>query len=86
MSWGAGRRDNNEAEIVSALVKAGCDVDYVSFKPYDIVVGRSSQSYLLEVKTKKGRMRQSQVDFKRDWRGHYAVVRTPEEALKAVGL
>ena len=71
---------------MAALQKAGCDVEYAYRKPYDIIVGRGFKTYLIECKTKHGKLRQSQVDFQRDWRGHYAVVRTPEEALKAVGL
>jgi hypothetical protein len=80
------RRDANEGEIVTALQCVGCDIDYAERKPYDLVVGRAGQTYLLEVKTRKGRLRQSQIDFERDWRGHYAVVRTVEQALTAVGL
>ena len=86
MTWGAGRRDGNEGEIVSALQKAGVAVDYADRKPYDLVAGRGGASYLLEIKTRKGKLRESQERFIREWPGHYAVVRTAEEALKAVGL
>ena len=93
MSWGAGRRDSNEATIVSALVKAGCDIDYADRKPYDIVVGKAGKTFLLEIKSligkrkpKKKPLTDSQRDFSTEWRGHYAIVATVEEALKAVGL
>lgn len=81
-----GRRDENEAEIVSALHEAGCDIDYAERKPYDVLVGRAGMCFALEIKAKKGRLQQSQEDFRRTWRGHYAIVRTVAEALKAVGL
>jgi hypothetical protein len=51
MSWGAGRRDSNEPGIVLALTQAGCDVEYAERKPYDLVVGRALNTYLLECKT-----------------------------------
>lgn len=84
MSWG--RRDNNEAQIVAALQKAGCDVEYSEKRQWDLIVGRAGQTFLLEVKGKKGELRDSQIEFQQNWRGHYAVVRTPAEALGAVGL
>ena len=93
MSWGAGRRDDSESAIAGALAKAGCDIEYATRRPYDLIVGRAGMTYLLEVKslfrTKKPKAKpltESQIDFKNSWRGHYAVVATPAEALKAVGL
>lgn len=82
----ASRRDEVEPQIVTALQKAGCSVDYAERKPYDLVIGRAGETYLLEVKTRKGRLRDSQVKFEKEWDGHYAIVRTAEAALKAVGL
>lgn len=81
-----GRRDANERAIVQALVGCGCVVDRVEGKPYDLVVGRAFQNYLLEVKTRNGTLRASQVKFRREWRGQYAIVRTAEQAIAAVGL
>jgi hypothetical protein len=89
MSYGPsnlGRRDANEAQIVLALQQAGCDVHYMVKAPWDITVGRAGQAFLLEVKTRKGNVRKSQEQFLASWRGHYAVVRSVEDALKAVGL
>ena len=82
-------KDANHDEIASALVKAGCSVyDASEFGDGfpDLVVGRAGQCYLLECKTTKGRMREKQSVFEKNWQGHFAVVRSPMEALKAVGL
>lgn len=55
-------------------------------RPYDLVVGRAGYNFLLEVKTKKGTLKASQVAFRQFWPGHYWIVRDADEALKAVGL
>jgi hypothetical protein len=86
MKKNSGKRDLSEAAIVNALTKAGCDIDYAERKPWDITVGRAGLTYLIEIKDKKGDLTESQKDFLLSWRGHYAVVRSPVEALKAVGL
>lgn len=86
MSYGAGRRDDSESAIAGALLKAGCDVEYAHRKPYDLLVGRAGQTFLLEVKGALRGLTDSQVEFQKSWRGHYAIVRSVGEALKAVGL
>ena len=80
------KRDLTEAAITAALTKAGCDIEYVYRQPYDIIVGRAGNTYLLEIKSGKAALRPSQKVFKMTWRGNYSVVRTVEEALRAVGL
>lgn len=85
-SGSLGRRDANEAQIVLALQQAGCDVHYMVNAPWDITVGRGSQSFLLELKTRSGKVKESQEKFLAHWRGHYAICRTAEQALRAVGL
>ena len=80
------KRDLTEAAITEALTKAGCDIDYAYRKAYDLVVGRANQVFLLEIKTGKAKLKPSQELFQRTWRGHYAVVRSVDEALRAVGL
>lgn len=86
MSWGAGRRDDSESAIAGALVKAGCEVDYAVRKPYDLLVSRAGVNYILECKSRSGKLTESQVQFRERWKGPYAVVRSAAEALKAVGL
>ncbi len=52
----------------------------------DLLVGFRGETYLLEVKSPKGRLEDSQVTWHADWRGRpVAVVRTPTEALRAIG-
>ena len=84
----AKRRDENEPEIVRALENAGCDV--VRTDEIDLVVGLGKKSYCLEVKrpgmATKSRLRPIQKRLRTRWNGHYAIVTTPEEALRAVGL
>ena len=86
MKRNSGKRDLSEAAIAHALTKAGCDIEYAERKPWDLLIGRAGQCYLLEIKGEAGTLTESQVKFKQKWRGHYAVVRTPTEALKAIGL
>ncbi len=85
----AAKVDRNQGQIVKALRQAGCSVfitsDVAGGFP-DIVVGRSGQTYLLEIKTKKGKLTPYQIEFFSSWRGHATVVRTVDDAFKAVGL
>ncbi|MDE2104105.1 MAG: hypothetical protein KGL39_43105 [Patescibacteria group bacterium] len=81
----ANRRDANESEIVAALRAVGADVVPVERMPFDLVCGYRHQSYLLEVKQPKGKLKPSQVAFRQSWRGHYAIVRSADEALIAIG-
>lgn len=80
------RRDSNEGAIVTALQRGGCSVAYAERQPYDLLAGRAGRTYLLEIKQRAGRLRASQLAFGTSWLGHYAVVRSAEEALRAVGL
>ena len=83
-----GKRDLTEASIVAALQKAGCVVWYAEKEPYDLVVSRAGANYLIEVKNAAGRnrMTEAQRAFQAQWAGPYAVVHTPAQALRAVGL
>lgn len=100
----AARRDDNEPEIVSALVAVGASVTLVSIDGVpDLLVGFQGRTYQLEVKhlsatgktvrrTSGGRrpdergLTQDQQDWWAAWRGTPPViVRTPAEALAAIG-
>lgn len=86
----AQRKDCNQSEIVSALYAVGCSV-WIQHQPCDLLVGRAGQTFLLEVKDpakspSKRKLTPAQVVFNRDWRGHFAVVTTVQEAFAAVGL
>ncbi len=75
--------DRNHAEIVAALRRVGASVSLKG--PLDALVGFRGANYLLEVKTARGQLRASQQAFLADWQGHAVVVRTVDEALKAIG-
>ena len=83
----AAKVDANQAEIVSALKSAGCTV-YEVRKPVDLLVGRNGVNYLLEVKNPNGRNRiePDQDAFFKTWGGSYAIVRSVDDALVAIGI
>lgn len=82
----AAKRDANERAIIEALEACGCDV--LQATDVDLICGRAGQSYLLEVKqpSSRKRLKPIQLRLQADWRGHYAIVTTPQEALAAIGL
>ena len=86
--WDA-KTDANQAEIVQALRDAYCSVlpmHRLGQGAPDLAVGRGGKVYFLEVKTDNGKLTSDEQEFMDEWRGHYAIVRTPEEALKAIGV
>ena len=81
--------DANQAEIVEALRKAGASVLVLSRVGQgcaDLAVGLRGETFFLEIKAGKGKLTPSEIEFMEGWRGHYAIVRTVEDALKAIGL
>ncbi len=82
------RVDANQAEIVDALRKVGATVQLlhqVGAGCPDILAGFRGQNHLLEIKTADGRLTGDQAEWLLVWRGQVAIVRTPEEALVAIG-
>ena len=100
MIYRARRRDANHAEIVRALLAAGCsvvDLSAVGIEGVpDLLVGYRARSVLLEIKAPDARGRLSsgaarsaerQAEWRAKWRGGPVfVVRSPEEAISAVTL
>ena len=89
MSRFARKIDANQPEIVEALEDAYCEV--LSLAPLgngcaDLLVRRCGHKelHLLEVKGPKGELTPDQREFHAVW--PVTIVRTPEEALRAVGL
>lgn len=78
------RSDANADEIIDALRAVGASVEPLG-RPVDVAVGFRGVTYLLEIKTRRGAVRPSQRDFLERWRGHAAVVRSADEALKEIG-
>lgn len=84
----AARVDANQAEIVAALRQVGASVyimaDVGQGVP-DLLVGRAGCTYLLEVKAPRGRLNEREQEWHAAWRGHVAVVRSVDDALRAIG-
>jgi hypothetical protein len=78
----AAKRDENERAIIDALVAVGCSVEQLDV--IDLLVERAGKKFLLEVKSRKGKLTPRQAKFRR--RFTFVVVRTPQEALAAVGM
>jgi len=84
----AKQRDANEQPIVQALRSAGCDV-FLQDTPFDLLVWqrRFKRWHVLEVKRPKGKLNLRQRQIVRQLGdGAVEVVRTPIEALQAVGI
>jgi len=84
----APRRDNNEREIIDTLRAVGATVQQLSAKGVpDLLVGFDGENYLLEVKAVKyGKLTEDEAAWHEAWAGSVQVVRTPDEALRAIGL
>ena len=80
----AAKRDASEAAIVDALRAVGATVVRTDW--CDLTVGFRGRNFALECKTGKGKLTRSQTDLLRTWAGHYDIVRTPEDALAAIGV
>jgi hypothetical protein len=82
----AQKPDSNQPEIVAGLEKMGCsvyDAHRVGEIP-DIIVGYRGWNTLMEIKILGAKLKQSQKDWHRDWRGHSCVVHSLEEAIEVV--
>ena len=82
----AQKRDNAEKGIILGLRGIGATVE--TWDRVDLVVGFRGRTFLLEVKNpdKAARKRATprQLIFRHDWKGHYAIVSTPQEAIEHV--
>lgn len=85
----AAKVDGNQAQIVKALKDAGATVQHlhkVGAGCPDICAGYQCINYLLEIKQANGKVNALQKEWHDNWRGSVFVVRTPEEALDAIGV
>ena len=80
-----GTPDANQADIIEALEKIGCIV-YDIDKPVDLLVQFRSLWILLEVKTKKGKLEDSQKRFFEKVKAPAFIVRDILEATAAVQM
>ena len=83
-----GRRDANEPEIIAALEEVGAKVVQIPTGKGvpDLLVGFDSGNYLLEIKMPERRLNQKQWEWHDTWPGQVDVVRSPCEALEAIGV
>lgn len=89
----AARTDANQAAIIEALRAIGAsvrDTSAVGNGFPDLVAGFRGRTWLLECKDgnkppSARKLTPDQIEFKSTWRGHWAVVNSPEEALEIVG-
>lgn len=82
------RVDKNQNEIIYALRGVGATVlllHQLGGGCPDIAVGYKNETYLLEIKSKGGRLTQDERYFFDWWRGHAIVVYNVDEALRAIG-
>lgn len=82
----ANKVDDNQAEIVQALRRIGCDVEIIG-GPVDLLVGYRAHNFLIECKMpgrENRKDQQHQRDWMKNWRGQVRVVNTPEEAIELV--
>jgi len=81
------RVDANHRDVVAALRGCGWsvqDLAAVGRGCPDLLVGARGVNVLLEVKTAKGQLEPSQVEWHALWRAPVFVVRTADEAIEAV--
>lgn len=79
--------DSNQPEIVEGLRKFGASVFHagnVGAGFPDIVVGYNGQNYLMEIKTEKGELSDSQKLFIEKWFGKVYVIRSLSRAIEII--
>lgn len=71
--------DSNQAEIVEELRKAGFSVEVGHD---DILVGKWGLTAWIEIKTKIGKLKESQEKLLKEFQGAYAIARSTEEVIE----
>lgn len=83
-AWVGKRRDENEPEIVDALRAVGAKVERLD-RPVDLLVKFRGLVHVIEVDgiTRNRKREEKQLRFLHEWQ--VPLVKTPEEALRAIG-
>lgn len=84
--------DDNHADVVSALRRAGCSVQSLASLGRgvpDLLVGVAGQNRLFEVKDgakvpSKQRLTEDEIEWHATWRGNVVTVTSADEALQVV--
>lgn len=79
----AAKTDANQAEILKALRSIGVAAEYIKL-PLDLLICHQGSTALMEVKMPGEQLNKNQVEFIARWPGVVHVVRSAEEAVKAV--
>jgi hypothetical protein len=79
----AARIDSTHTEIVRTLRQLGVAVENIK-KPVDLLVCYRGETSLMEVKGTDGRLTKDQVEFIARWPGKVHIVRTPDDAIRAI--
>lgn len=77
----AAKIDSNHSLIVSAFCKLGCSVLSLAALGKgvpDLLVATQGVSWLVEIKSKKGKENELQIEWAKSWKGARAVVRDTE--------
>ena len=82
----ANKIDSNQAEIVKALRKIYGVSVYIIAGTIDLIVGYMGRNYLIEIKTPKGSIRDSQVKFIQEWTGQVNICRSLDDVLLIIGV
>jgi hypothetical protein len=85
---GCGKRDRNEADIVSALEAQGATVTKLAGPGVpDLLVGHAGRLLLMEVKVNNAGLTEEQKTWHDEWQGpRVPIVRTPAQAVKALRM
>jgi Holliday junction resolvase len=83
-----GKRDDAEPDVVEELERGGASVTRLSGKGVpDLLVGFHGRNHLVEVKTGKAGLRDTQVTFGGTWRGEApAIARNKPQANKLIRM
>ncbi len=85
----ARKPDANQGDITDALGKVGAiwyDLSLLGGGFPDIIVGFRGCLYLMEIKTKTGKLNKLQRILHKKWKRYFHVVRSVEEALAVIGV
>ncbi len=87
MNYKFSKVDLNHTEIVNAFKRFGfsvADLSRVGGGVPDLMVSRGGHTFLVEVKSKKGKLRPNQINWHRRWKGEIKVIRSVED-VQALG-
>ncbi len=85
----AAKVDKNQSLIVSHAKKLGAEVLHlhsVGRGCPDLLISYNGFNYLVEVKSEKGKLNESQVQFFEKWKGQVSVIYTTNELESLLGI